>query len=358
MPDLNKAYTWAIQTCNATSVGYSQDYRNQLTVNGITYYDCSSFINYAIVAGGWVTPNYAPHHNAFTTGTMMPVLRQLGWNEVPANGVILPGDIGVTDSSNGHHTEMCYSQGVGHAVFMGAHGQSGRTLQQQVSIGDVHNGVYDPNYTRSFEHIFRWGSGDASGYTSYLPVISALAGNAWRESHIDPTLEEQGGGGGWGIFQWTGTRRTLFETWCTQSGYSFTDPYAQLQYISVEGADPDIGAWSGTFGGISSVNEFLTSTSTDVDMLTEAWMRCWERPQVEELQERIDFAHEAYNYIQTHAQDASIIEWYTSSTLLTREQALHNAVLMYRYLSAGGGGGGAFGEAKKMPVWMKINYRI
>ena len=44
MPDLNKFYTWCIQTCNAPDVGYSMDYRAAQTVGGITYYDCSSFV--------------------------------------------------------------------------------------------------------------------------------------------------------------------------------------------------------------------------------------------------------------------------------------------------------------------------
>ena len=39
MPDINKSYSWAINTCNAPNVGYSQSYRNQQTVGGITYYD-------------------------------------------------------------------------------------------------------------------------------------------------------------------------------------------------------------------------------------------------------------------------------------------------------------------------------
>ena len=53
MPDINRSYSWAINTCNADNVGYSQSYRNQKTVNGITYYDCSSFIWYALKAGNF-----------------------------------------------------------------------------------------------------------------------------------------------------------------------------------------------------------------------------------------------------------------------------------------------------------------
>ena len=53
MANIQVAYNWAIEVCNKPNVGYSQQYRNQRTVNGITYYDCSSFIWYALIAGGW-----------------------------------------------------------------------------------------------------------------------------------------------------------------------------------------------------------------------------------------------------------------------------------------------------------------
>ena len=39
MPNINQAYSWAVNTCNAPNVGYSQAYRNQQTIGGITYYD-------------------------------------------------------------------------------------------------------------------------------------------------------------------------------------------------------------------------------------------------------------------------------------------------------------------------------
>ena len=53
MPNINQAYSWAVNTCNASNVGYSQTYRNQQTIGGITYYDCSSFIWYSLIAGGF-----------------------------------------------------------------------------------------------------------------------------------------------------------------------------------------------------------------------------------------------------------------------------------------------------------------
>ena len=146
MPSLTDFYNWCVETCNAPNVGYSQDYRGAQTVNGITYYDCSSFVYYALKAGGWKNLPLYP----FTTYTMIPVLLQGGWYEVPANGTILAGDIGW----NIEHTEVAYSNGEdGIAVFMGAHSDS-YPLSEQVSIGVGGN----PDVPRKFDRIFRYNS--------------------------------------------------------------------------------------------------------------------------------------------------------------------------------------------------------
>lgn len=228
MPSINGAYTWAVNCCNLPKVGYSQAYRNQQTVSGITYYDCSSFINYALLAGGWSTPGYAPNSNAFTTYDMEGVLQQLGFTRV-TDSIIKPGDIGVSDT----HTEMCYKGGTGKAVFMGAHGRNGIALVNQVSIGSSSG---DPNYERTFPRIWRYGDG-ASGEVGYtwiigtdseyfedygdkqknnaaciysffyfkgwtLQAIAGFCGNVMQESKFNPALIEVGGTGH-GLVQWT-----------------------------------------------------------------------------------------------------------------------------------------------------------
>lgn len=341
MSDINKAYSWAIETCNAPNVGYSQTYRNQQKINGITYYDCSSFINYALIAGGFETPSYAPKYNAFTTYTEVDVLLSLGFTEVDATGEYLAGDIGLSSG----HTEMCYKGGQGSGIFMGAH-TANAILANQVSIGSSSG---DTEYTRSFPRLFRYGDGGATGYGASAYVISALAGNAWRESHINPTLAQLGGTA-FGLFQWDGERRDKLLTWLSENGYTSTDANGQMEYLVIE------DEWIGTYDGISSLTEFLHSDSKDIASLTTAFCTCWERPSVPELQERIDFANKALVYITEHAQDTAISEWITAPMYyLSEEQALHNAVLMYRFYSAGGGGGGVPSKRKrKLPIYMMI----
>lgn len=339
MADINKMYTWAIQTCNAPNVGYSQTYRNQRTVNGITYYDCSSFVNYALLAGDFETPGYAPDNNAFTTYTEASVLLSLGWTEVDSSGTYLPGDIGLSTG----HTEICYQGGSGQGIFMGAHTDNA-TLANQVSIGSSSG---DATYERSFSRLFRYGAGGAVGYGCSVYVVSALAGNSWVESHINPTVTQYGGTA-FGMFQWDGTRRTALLEWLSDNGYADTSPEGQMSYLVYE------DDWIGTYDGISSLSDFLYSDSTDIDSLTTAFCNCWERPGTPNLDDRIDFARDAYEYILLNANSSSITTWETEPMYyLDWSQALNNAVLMYRFFSAGGGAGGTSASAKSgLPVWM------
>lgn len=134
MASIQDAWQWAVNKCNEANIGYSQPYRNQQTVNGITYYDCSSFINYALLAGGFSTPQYAPEHNAFTTFTMGAELLRLGFKKV-TDGSMKPGDIGVRNDSTMEHTEMIYQVAADgkSAQWMGAHSPN-VPLADQVSI--------------------------------------------------------------------------------------------------------------------------------------------------------------------------------------------------------------------------------
>ena len=340
MFNLNKAYSWAISTCNAPDVGYSQIYRNQQTINGITFYDCSSFIWYALKAGGLELTGWP-----FTTYNMGGILIQNGWTSVPTSGEWLPGDIGVSTA----HTEMVYRGGLGYGVCMGAH-TNNAILANQVSIGSSSG---NPDYisdSSRFPLLYRYGDGGAVGYGYSIYVVAALCGNAWRESNINPGLN-QVGGTAFGLFQWDGSRKTNLLNWLNEKGYEKDSPEGQMLFLIEE------NDWQGSFGGISSLTEFLESTSTDVAMLTEAFMRCWERPGVPELAERIEHAKQCLKFISEHAQDSTIKNWVIKDGYLTEDEILNNAVMMYRFYASGGGGGGTLGKKiRKMPVWMYIKY--
>lgn len=357
MPSINGAYTWGVNCCNLPNVGYSQTYRNQQTVNGITYYDCSSFINYALLAGGWETPGYAPNSNAFTTYTMEGVLQSLGFTDVTASGIIKPGDIGVSST----HTEMCYEGGEGSAIFMGAH-TGNAPLANQVSIGSSSG---DATYRRTFPRIWRYGDGASGevGYTwiiggnseyfedygdkqknnaaciySYfyfkgwtLQSIAALCGNIMQESKFNPALIEIGGTGH-GLVQWTPPSNlydVLDVLYGNHDDWESGDKqcsvlYAEYQESTGEahiGIEPQ---WYQTPTYPISWKEWASSTS-DPGELALAFQANYERP-ASLHQERAEYARKWFDILKT-------IDPKQPGTN-TRD------------------------SIKKMPVWMKINYHL
>lgn len=338
MPDLDSAYTWAINTCNASNVGYSQKYRNQKTVNGITYYDCSSFINYALVAGGWSTPAYAPSNNAFTTSTMRAALLALGFTEYDTSASFnwLAGDIAWKSG----HTEMCHTAGAqGAAIFMGAH-TSGVALADQVSISTSPDS--------SFTKCYRYGDGGATGKGYSIYVCAALAGNAQQESSVNPAREN-----GY-MFQWAGERRTAFESWCDDNGYGYTDGNAQCEYLVLE------GDWIQNYGDYATLDEFLNSASTDVEELTKCFCYCWERAGTPEIDKRIGYANDALVTIQNRANDTTVTGWIANTAAgLPQEDMDNNIIMLYRYFGIGGGGGGTVttGAHMSLMFYLKPYYK-
>ena len=195
-PNIDKAYQWAINTCNAPNIGYSQAWRYQKTVNGITYYDCSSFIWYALKAGDFPLTGIA-----FTTRSMIGILLSIGFQEYAITGEWKPGDI----LWRYGHTEMVYTGGMGQGVTMGAHGDEsdGYALPDQVSIKPY------TSYASEWTRLFRYGNGATGGYGSDMAVISAICANFKRASNLNPAAWEGGTVGRWtdtgkgyGLGQW------------------------------------------------------------------------------------------------------------------------------------------------------------
>lgn len=342
MPSIQDAYNWAVRTCNAANVGYSQAYRNQQTVNGITYYDCSSFINYALLAGGFSTPGYAPTANAFTTATMGNVLLSLGFSLV-TDGSLKPGDIGVSNNARQQHTEMVYKVSTDGktALWMGAH-TSSYPLDRQVSIGTAWSALW-------FDNLYRYGGGASGGGGGATPpaggisayVVAAIAGNMWIESGINPAIWESLAVGTWtdllkgyGLGQWTNTggnthgRLYQLHTYLSEHGYADDSGDGQCHFIVYENYwTPKTG-----YSDYKNLNAFLHSTSTDIDELTHYWNYCWEGIKNSTWDERAQHAHECFDYINAHANDASITQWITGNRFLSVDERLNNAVMLFRCL--------------------------
>lgn len=129
--DIQGFVNWCIEKCNDPNVGYSQAHREEETISGKTYYDCSSFIWYGLKHNGFDIDATGHPNYAFNTTAMPSDLPLMGFVEIDRNGELLPGDIGVTTT----HAEVVYEGGTGQGKFMGAHNDS-LPFADQVSINN------------------------------------------------------------------------------------------------------------------------------------------------------------------------------------------------------------------------------
>lgn len=339
MPDINVSYRWAIQKCDADYVRYSMDWnlRDGVYRNGLQYFDCSSFIFWALNAGGFPVVQIFGN-NAFNTDSMGAVLLQMGFVQVSRTGQILPGDIGVHHRGSARgHTEMCYTGGNGAGIFMGAHGSS-LPAQQQVSINtSTTSGTY-------WDEIYRY-QGGAGGEAISLYVIAAMCGNFYQESGVNPGIWEGTNQASWdsllhgyGLGQWTNTggdthgRLWQLHSWVTSNGYADGDGYGQLAFLLHENYWTPQSIEQSAY---STLEDFLTSDSTNIAELTKEYFYHWEGINNGTLSQRQQFAQRAYAYITEHYGDESINTWTSVNAYITETQALNNCVLIARYLSSG-----------------------
>ena len=312
MPNLNQAYQWAINTCNAPNIGYSQRYRYGQTVNGITYYDCSSFISKALTVGGFYSVN-----PWFTTDTEPTFLKQAGFTQVAIHTEWKAGDIVLRNG----HTEMVYSGGIssGGGVTMGAHTGS-VALDKQVSINDY------TSLPSAWESLWRYGDGGGTSlewifgnrylgeeeqrnnaYVFYsnmffrgftINAVAGLLGNIEAESTINPAiwqdLREGNISGGYGLVQWTPS--TNYTNWANAHGYDITDGNYQCEWLDTQTTVS--GQWIPTTLYPLSWEEFCISTDTPEE-LASAFLKNFERAGVEVEQERRENARKWYAYLQT-----------------------------------------------------------
>lgn len=305
MPNINTAYQWAINTCNAPNIGYSQNYRNQQTIAGITYYDCSSFIYYALIAGGFALD---PKAWPFTTATMGAVLESLGFKKTDP-GQAVNGSI----MWRSGHTEMMYDSTKGYT--MGAH-TSNAPLSDQVSIGtsaQTWAAAYTfGDYAGGYDWIFgnRYLNDNEqknNAFVAYsilsvtygwtLNAIAGTLGNMEAESTINPgvwqNLDEGNYSLGFGLVQWTPA--TNYTDWATGNGYDISDGDYQLLWLDSETVPS--GQWIATAAYPWTFEEYKKSSETPEDCAS-AFLKNFERAGVEVESDRRQNARKWYNYLK------------------------------------------------------------
>lgn len=306
MASIQTAYEWAIEKCNAPNIGYSQANRMEKTVNGITYYDCSSFIWFALMAGGFdVVKANGGSTWAFTTGTMAKALKLLGFVKHATTQPWLPGDILIRTG----HTEMAFDSN----HTMGAH-SSKVPLDQQVNINS------NPSTAGLWLELWRYESGASTQWIKgnrYLTIgemqnnaqiiftyltnrgwtvnaVAGLLGNMQKESTINPGIWQDLSPNpslGWGLVQWTPS--TNFTDWATANGYANDDGDAQLKWI--DEVTVSFGQWIPTAQYPESFGEFKGSTMSP-EYLADCFLKNFERPAEIDQPERQRYARYWYDW--------------------------------------------------------------
>lgn len=313
MPNLNQSYQWAVDTCNNPKVGYSSDAnrRRGKKVNGITYYDCSSFISKALTVGGFFKKN-----PWFSTQSERSYLKKAGFKKVNIRGQWKKGDI----VWRAGHTEMVYKGGDAGGITMGAHTNK-YPLKDQVSISKYHATA------SSYSEIWRYGDGvpddydlkwvkgnryltqkemENNAYIFYSVMynygydfksICAMLGNIQRESGINPGLWQSlkvDPSMGFGLVQWTPS--TNYTNWAKKHGYENDDGYGQCKWIDEETASKQ---WIKTTAYPLTWEEFKkNSKHKSLDYLTMAFLKNFERAGVEKAEERKEYAKKWYKYLK------------------------------------------------------------
>lgn len=315
MSDANVYMQWCIDTCNADNVGYSQSYRRGQTVNGITYYDCSSFVSAGLTAGGYFTKN-----PWFTTRTMGTYLSQIGCTKLDAGVPWVRGDIMWREG----HTEVVYDP-VKH-ITMGAH-TSKVPLASQVSISS-HSSEGDWTYLYRlpdtpaasavwhYVETSEYGAltddqikDNATAFTMYftnrgftIESICGMLGNIQAESGLNPG-QHQKGGSGLGLIQWTPS--TILTDWCDKWGLTWYDGDTQCRRIDSEGKKIEGagGYWLNGRGEDGVYYKYRWddfSALTNVQTALYAYEAQRERAKSPDMATRLQYAMQWYDYFTSN----------------------------------------------------------
>lgn len=167
--------------------------------------------------------------------------------------------------------------------------------------------------------------------TNNLCVISAVCGNFWRESTVNPGIWESltVGAPGYGLGQWTDlaqyglTRRTQMFNWLAANGYPQDSGPGQLAYLVHEDYWTPASIQPSAY---NTLTDFFASTSTNVQDLTLEYMFHWEGINDSSQQIRIDAANAYYNLFVNDPGTRN--PWTAGNFYCSTAQANNNALLI------------------------------
>jgi hypothetical protein len=208
-------------------------------------------------------------------------------------------------------------------------------------------------------------------------VVSAICGCWQRESGVNPAIWEStivkswdyvygtdgSNQGGYGLGQWTNTRnpstgvvswRLLdMHNWFVSQGLEDGDGDGQLEYLLVEN-HWNTSRYSNGSPRLHchSLEEFLNSTSQNLEDLVWDFLACWEGVAGNAYALRCTYARQILSFIQEHANDGVTYEWISGNRYLSVSETHNNAMVVFQRI------GRIFPhkpQKNKMPLWMMCN---
>lgn len=178
-------------------------------------------------------------------------------------------------------------------------------------------------------------------------VISAICGNWWIESGINSGIYESlvptppdfiyhDNMGGFGLGQWTNVgsstgRRWRLHEYLSGRGLAEDSFTGQIDFLFDEAywtPKPQYG-----YGEFNTLDEFLASTSTDIEYLTHTYNYCWEGIRNDTWDLRVQRANEVYQYLLTHKEDS--VTPIIGNRYLSVDERLNNSVCVFQYIGNG-----------------------
>lgn len=177
-------------------------------------------------------------------------------------------------------------------------------------------------------------------YSTNKNVIAAICGNFYQESGVNPGVYElyidNGYGfGGYGLGQWTNSRtdpsvrrKTALFNWLTQYGYQRDSGEGQLQFLIQENSWlPYITSGGNTYtSNYTSLTDFLSSTSTNLEDLTYEFFHFWEGIDDGTGPTRYYNAQQFYSDFQNPPTTRN--PWAARNSYLTQSEIENNAYLI------------------------------
>lgn len=177
-------------------------------------------------------------------------------------------------------------------------------------------------------------------------VVSAICGNWWQESGINPGIWESltpvawtstwsNNTGGYGLGQWTNVgsshgRLYQLHTFLVENNFADDSGDGEVAFLLEE------DYWikgTGYANKYNSLQDFLESDSSDLTDLVHCYNDAWEGIHDSSWDARVGYAQKCFEFIQKNSASPYITEWITGNRYLSEDERLNNAVMAFRALN-------------------------